>query len=655
MMRGSLIVQSRASSAFLVAILAAAAAACEPPPVEIRNVLLISIDTCRADRLSAYGFPRQTTPNIDAVAETGTLFHNAVAPVPITLPAHATMLTGMIPPRHGVRDNAYYVLDPGHTTLAELLRDHGYRTAAFVAAFVLDSRFGLDQGFEHYDDRLERVGGVHVIGETPAAEISDRAIEWLEGHPGEPFFLFLHYYDPHMPYDPPEPFASDPAGDPYAGEIAYADASLGRVLDKLRQLEAYDSTLIVITGDHGEMLGEHGEDTHAYFIYDGAIRVPLVIKLPGQRSPRRVGEPVGLVDITPTVAGLLGLPLTVEVQGIDLSPTLRGEGALPSGRHLYCESTEPTKYGANPLFGLVTERWKYIETTRPELYDRTSDPGESHDLAEEQPDVRGDLRERLASVLRAGPGGAAPDTALDPESRERLRSLGYASGAGRRVSALDPGLDDPKDLIEFHKRHLAVSDLIAAEEYAEARRLAEQLVEERTDFTGGHLQLALIARKQGRHEQAIERYARALELRPDRVDIHNDLGAALAGVGRSDEALVHYRRALEARPDYLEARHNLANALLRAGRAEQAIVHYREALRQQPDSVSTWLNLGLALRAQGDQEAAIDSYARAVELDPGDRRARLVLGRALARAGRHAEARVHLDAAGGPGPEDSRR
>jgi len=559
------------------------------------------------------------------------------------------MLTGLIPPYHGVRDNAHDRLDPGHTTLAELLRARGLATAAFVGAFVLDSRFGLDQGFEHYDDRLERVGGVHAIGETPAGEISDRAIDWLETHGDRPFFLFLHYYDPHMPYEPPEPFATEMRGDPYAGEIAYADASIGRVLDRLRQLGIYDSTLIVVTGDHGEMLGEHGEETHTYFVYEGAVRVPLVIRLPGQSVARRVTQPVGLVDITPTVAGLLDVRLPDEVQGRDLSPLLRGEPALESPHDMYCESVEPTQYGCNPLLALVTERWKYIETTRPELYDLTADPAETHNLIAERPEIGGDLRERLVALLRRAPSESTPGGTLDAEARERLRGLGYVSGTDATEWRLDPSRDDPKDLIGFHRRHLAVNDLITAGDLSEARRMARTMIEERAGFVGGHLQLALIARRLGENERAIEHYTRALVLRPDRVDIHNDVGALLAMAGRPDEAIEHYRQALARRPEYLEARHNLANALLRAGHIDQAVAQYRLALEQEPDSAGTWLNLGLAQWAAADRDAAIESYRRAVDLAPDDRRSRQILARALTESGRRGESPKSLERSQ-PGP-----
>ena len=247
-------------------------------PQKIRNVLLISIDTCRADHLSCYGYKSQITPNIDAVAAEGILFENVIAPIPQTLPSHSSMLTGTIPPYHRVRENVGYLADESNVTLAEILSDAGFATGAAISAFVLDSQFGINQGFDDYFDRFEKPLEDDQVLERPGGETTDVAIEWLEKNKDKRFFFFLHYYDPHTKYEPPEPFASQYASNPYAGEIAYTDHCIRQVLDKLKELGLYDSTLVIITSDHGEMLGEHGELTHMYFIYQGAIKVPLIIK-----------------------------------------------------------------------------------------------------------------------------------------------------------------------------------------------------------------------------------------------------------------------------------------------------------------------------------------------------------------------------------------
>ena len=277
----------------------------EPP---IRNVLLISIDTLRADHLSCYGYSAPTTPNIDALAGEGVLFENVIAPVPLTLPSHCSMLTGTNPTYHGVHDNLMYRLDDeSNVTLAELARQHGFTTGAIVSASVLDARFGLQQGFESYD----QVGGAGAaagnLQERSAGQTNTVALDWLNRHRAERFFLFLHYYDPHLPYTPPPPFASRYAADPYDGEIAYADECVGQIIARLKELDLYDSTLIVLVGDHGEMLGEHGEKSHDYFIYQSAIRVPMVIRAPGLHESRRIKSIAAVIDVVPTVCRLLAI------------------------------------------------------------------------------------------------------------------------------------------------------------------------------------------------------------------------------------------------------------------------------------------------------------------------------------------------------------
>ena len=343
---------------------------------EIRNIVLISIDTCRADHLSCYGYPRNTTPNIDAVAEEGFLFKNTISPVPQTLPAHTSMLCGTIPTYHGVHDNDGYRVGQSNISIAEILQQKGFVTGAVVSTYILDSLFEIDQGFDSYDDKFEEKPNSLKPPERRGLEASEHANKWLEKQKDEKFFLFLHYYDPHNTYEPPEPFAAEYKDNPYAGEIAYTDYCIGLVLKKLKELKLYDSTLIIITADHGEMRNEHGERTHGYYIYQSAVKVPLIIKLPDQREERRISQTVGLIDIMPTICSLLGFDAPAEIQGIDLSPCFNGEKLSEQQRYLYCESLYPTRYNANPLLGVVTERWKYIQTTRPELYDLVGTYGE---------------------------------------------------------------------------------------------------------------------------------------------------------------------------------------------------------------------------------------------------------------------------------------
>jgi len=342
--------------------------------VEIRNIVLISIDTCRADYLSCYGYGRKTTPNIDKLAAEGVLFENAFAPVPITLPSHSSMLTGTIPPYHGVHNNEGYKLAQSNITLAEILKDNGFKTTGIISAHVLKSTFGIDQGFDSYHDQFAGVLENNGIEEREGGETTEVAIKWLNENEDDRFFMFLHYFDPHTKYKPPEPFSSRYITNLYAGEVAYSDYCIGRVIEKLKELDLYNSTLIIVTSDHGEMLGDHGEQTHSYYIYQTAIKVPLVFKLPGQKKAKKIKPVVGLIDIVPTICSLLEIEIPHDIQGVDISGHFGGRNSPEKDRHLYCESFMPTIYNANSLFGVVTDRYKYIQTTRPELYDLVKDP-----------------------------------------------------------------------------------------------------------------------------------------------------------------------------------------------------------------------------------------------------------------------------------------
>ncbi|MHC4389458.1 MAG: sulfatase, partial [Planctomycetota bacterium] len=283
-----------------------------------RRVILISIDTCRADYLSCYGFGRETTPNIDAIAKEGIVFKNAIAPIPLTLPAHCSMFTGTYPLYHGVHDNLGNILAEFNTTIAEILRTRGYSTAAIVSSFVLDKKFGTNQGFDSYNDTFVQPIGPQDSLQRRGEEASRFACSYLEQNRDDPFFLFLHYFDAHDDYIPPEPFASEYADDPYAGEIAYTDHCIAQVIDKLKSLDLYDSSLIIIVGDHGEALGDHGEAYHGYYIYQSTVRVPFIIRPPKCRKPKAVDNIVSLVDVVPTILAYLGIEVPPHVQGQDL-------------------------------------------------------------------------------------------------------------------------------------------------------------------------------------------------------------------------------------------------------------------------------------------------------------------------------------------------
>ncbi len=353
----------------------------------IDNVVLISIDTCRADYLSCYGYPRETTPNIDQLAAEGIRFENVISPVPLTLPGHSSMLTGTIPVYHSVHDNIGFRLGQEQLTLAEILRQKGFRTGAVISAFVLDSQFGMDQGFDSYNDHFEKQHKAIDRSERLGDETSRVANEWIEQNKEDNFFLFVHYYDPHYQYVPPEPFASKFGDSPYAGEIAFTDHCIGQVLDKLKELGLYDSTLMIITSDHGETLGEYGEQTHSYYIYQSAIKVPLIFRLPNMSSGKTVKDLVGLVDIVPTVCNLLDIEVPGQVQGKDLSHAALGiPGEEPDSVYLQILGTGwPSRRKWLGLWrGVRTRRYTYARWKdrggMRVLYDQEEDPLEMRNL-----------------------------------------------------------------------------------------------------------------------------------------------------------------------------------------------------------------------------------------------------------------------------------
>jgi choline-sulfatase len=624
----------------------------------IRNVLLISIDTLRADHVSAYGFPRPTTPNIDAVAREGVLFRNVHTPVPMTLPAHVSMLTGTLPPAHGLRDNLANRLPEASLTLAEMLKPRGFTTGAVVSTFVLDRRFGTSQGFDTYDDRFQAVHKIGDINERKGDETTRHALDWLDEHKAQPFFLFVHFYDPHDPYEPPEPFASQWREHPYEGEIAFADHCVGQVLEKLRQLGLYDRTLVVITGDHGEMLGEHGELNHGFFIYEGALHVPLVMRVPGApAAARKVDAPVSLIDIAPTIVSLVGAPVPKEVQGVDLSPWIAGRGAGGGARPIYAETVTPTHYyGASSLLGVIVDGWKYIETTRPELYDLRSDPAEAVNLLEREP-VRADaLGRTLVSILAAAgraPGPAPESAALDEESRQRLAALGYLGRSGGVAShGFDRSKEDAKDLIAFFRKDQRLNKLVEDKKYPEARALCEEMLQQRPGFADCHLQMSKIAASEGNLDAALTAARKAVAVGPKNDRAHLQLAALLKDRGDLDGAITHLREAVTLEPNAPDTRMLLGRALAEKGRLDEAASLLGAAATAQPESAAAATQLGFVQARQGKLDEAVASYHRALALDPASAETHAYLGSALASRGQWDEAIEHFDAALKAKPEN---
>lgn len=614
------------------------------------NIILISLDTTRPDYISCYGRYPGLTPNIDALAKDGFLFKNVISPVPLTLPAHSSMLTGLVPPCHGVHDNINYHLSDENVTLAERLRMQGYKTAAIVGAFVLDSQFGISQGFDSYDDDL---GGEHQFmggyAERRGGEVTRLAKEWLDDNQQEPFFLFLHYFDPHHPYNPPEPYASGAYADnPYAGEVAYTDYCVGQVIQKLKSLKLYDSSLIIVIGDHGESLWEHGESKHGYFIYHSTTKVPLIMKPSGSTGRMVVEDTVGLVDIVPTVLSQVGLPAPPDVQGRDLTPLMFGETVSGEHRFYYSESLTPTRYGCNSLLGTETHRWKYIQTTQPELYDLANDPGEKDNLAADNPKIaeafRDQLQETLGRCMYAKPDDST--VALDPKSLDKLGGIGYAGASVEELFESDASRPDPKGFIDLFTKIEALDFYVETRDFDKARSVSKEVLAVRPDIAHIHAKLGQIAIQTGDFDEAFDRYKRALELDPTKIEWHINLGILLSKRNKFDEAVGQFREALRlAQPseedsvsldrvmvgrNYFDplisrAHYNLGNTLLKQGKPHKAIEKYREAARFDPKDPNVYYKLGVALRDLGQRDEASEALGEALRLDPNHTAARQAL------------------------------
>ena len=598
-------------------------------PQRPRRVILISIDTCRADYLSCYGYPLKTTPNIDTVAAEAARFEHAIAQNPLTLPSHCTMMTGKIPPQHGVHDNLNYTLNQSNLTLAEILKKAGFRTGAVISASVLEEQFGLDQGFDDYDDEFDqRLEGEYHI-ERRGAEATQHALSWIEKNQDENFFLFLHYYDPHYPYEPPEEFRKRFHNTPrtgdlskeeykrfYAAEIAYTDFCIGQLIEKLKSLKLYDSALLIITSDHGEGLGDHQEATHGYYIYHESIHVPLIVKLPGMKNAKTVKDTVGIVDITPTICSLLNLDVPEPFQGKDLSIYLLNDTSENQNRHIYSESLLPTKYKASPLLAVVGDRLKYIQTSQPELYHLKDDPHERHNIVDKLPQQARIMQDKLSSMLEKSlvADNAQSKFNLDDESLKKLQSLGYVGGGLEEDFSFDQDKPDPKDTFKHHRDLLAIMRLVRTKDYDAAEQAAKEFLAE-CEVAQVYDHLAQIATEKKNELQAIEYLKKAVEIEPSIVATRKNLGWLLLRREKFDEALHHLMKASEILPRSAEISYGIARAYYNLGQKEKAVEYTRKSLDNRPDYIEPRTGLANALFELGDTQQALKEYYKVLDYD----------------------------------------
>jgi arylsulfatase A-like enzyme/Flp pilus assembly protein TadD len=619
-----------------------------PPAEEPPNVILITIDTVRADHLGCYGYKLIETPNLDSLAASGVRFRNAFTPVPITLPAHSVILTGTYPMRTGMRDFSGNRLNGTQPTLATVLGQNGYSTAAVMGSAVLDSRFGLNRGFDFYYDHFDfsRLDERNIDAMMrPGNEVVDQALGWLEGNHKKHFLLWIHLYDAHHPYNPPSPYRERYRTHLYDGGIAFVDAQVGRLVQYLKAHGLYEKSLIVVAGDHGEGLGEHGEKTHGFFIYDTTLHVPMIFKLPDGAAGDKlvVEEAANLADLLPTILDLVGVAQPRDLQGRSLVAAMRGK---PTGVREadYAETYLPRiHFNWSELRGVRYRQYHFIDAPRPELYDVSSDPHELKNLYAAQRAISNEMRKRLGQLIRQYTPAAAVKTAeatgLDPALMERLKSLGYVavSGGGDEVLS-DRRLADPKDRIGVYE---LVSDALAESQrgrYAESiAKLIEAGKMEKNSLPIHYL-LALNYYRQKNFPSAVTEFQLTLKLSPDYALANYYLGLSYAQTQAWNQAVASFRRTLDLDSTNYSAAYNLGAVFLKQGKVDDAEAAFRQAIKINSNYAQAFEALGELLTYQGKLDEAISSLRTALEIEPGYVKAREALIKALEANGQAGEA-----------------
>lgn len=583
------------------------------------NLLLVTLDTTRADRLGCYGYAPGRTPRLDRLAGEGVRFARAYCPSPLTLPAHCSLLTGLEPAAHGVRNNGR-VLPEGMRTLAGILKGEGWATSAFVSSFSVDSRFGLDRGFDVYDDTFRPDLPFKTLNaERRAEETYLRFSSWLDRNGGRRFFSWVHFYDPHWPYDPPPPFKEDFGGRPYDGEVAYMDRQVGALLDRLRDKGLLERTLVVVAGDHGEGLGDKVELGHGIFLYEETLRVPLVFhNAAALPRPRVVDGQVRLIDVAPTVLELLGLKEKAEgMMGRSLVPRLRGGGR----EDLDClvETFYPRdNYGWSEMVGLVSERWKYVQAPRPELYDLEKDPEEKTNLFGTAAGRAADMKRKLEQALLRSAPGDRPETGPagpSPGDLEKLKSLGYVNFAPARPGA---SLPDPKDKTALLRLIQQAQAFELEGRLAEAETAYRGVLEEVPDSPAGYVNLAIAQALQKKFDGALETLNRGLARLPDSEILQVRLGHTFLVAGRGGQAFEAMAKVLKSNPRNVDALSVCAGLLDASGRKDEARGYYERALAVEPESRFLRMSYAANLGSTGRLREAAGVYEKLIEEFPGE-------------------------------------
>jgi arylsulfatase A-like enzyme/Flp pilus assembly protein TadD len=636
-----------------VCLTAGALAAAIPP-----NVILITVDTTRADRMGFLGSQRGLTPNLDALARRSVVFPHAYSQAPFTAPSHATILTGTYPQFHQVED-FQVPLSKDLPFAPAILHANGYHTAAFVGSIVLDPSqglgVGLDRGFDFYDAgfHLAAPGEDHYTStDRRAVVVVEHALAWLSKRPSGPFFIWVHLYDPHYPYEAPEPFKSRYKSEPYDGEIAYSDSALGKLFSYLRAHGLFENSVIAMMSDHGESLGDHGERFHGFFLYDATIQVPLLLKLPQDRlAGKRIETHVGLVDVLPTILQTVGVDVPQEIQGQSLvgkmepkEPPANGGGAAlassSSDRPLYAETEYGIRaYGWSAVRSLRTDKYLFVEAPRRELYDLAVDPKAEHDLSGTSKAVADTLQSQLDSFRRAtGKSGEAPSSSKDPEAQEKLAALGYmASNVSPRATGMGLGAD-PKDKIEIGNMMGEANFLLEDQRLEQAILVLQQVIAKDPDMWIPYAKLGLAETELKNYPEAIKARRKAVELNPESVDTHYELGKVLIAARDYEAAVPEFEQVVAKMPGSLKTHIFLEIAYARTNRLQKAIKECEIVLAVLPEQYGTNLILGRVLMRSGDAEGALPRLLKAASLRPQSADPHVTLIDAYAKLGRNDDA-----------------
>ncbi|MHB8055534.1 MAG: sulfatase-like hydrolase/transferase [Candidatus Aminicenantales bacterium] len=645
--------------------------------VDKPNVVILTLDTTRADHLGPYGYGGVQTPVLDELARRGTLFEECSSVVPLTLPSHSTIFTGVFPTYHGVRVNGNAALSDEQMTLAEVMTGRGYATGAFIGAFVLDGRWGLKQGFEHYDDQfdLKKYKQLDLgMVQRPGNIVMDAALSWLETRKDKPFLAWIHLYDPHTPYQPPEPYFSQyqkggPAG-LYDGEIAFMDEQIGRLTAWLDQNGLDRRTVVLLVGDHGEGLGSHGESSHGYFIYDYALHVPLIVVTPFKEGRGvRVSSQVSTADIFATILDLAKIPVPAQNQGRSLVPLIFGQGAEEE-EFAYGESMSPNlQFGWAPLQGLKTARYRFISAPRLELYDLERDANEADNIAERNPAVVRDFKTRLDRFLEETSRGAPKLQAanFDKETVARLAALGYVGAPVSSKKSRNQALADPKDKLPVFESVQRAGEMVMNEEYQSAVALLESVLKEDPETVQALIllstslselgrkteakaaldlvlkndpesiqaliSLANILLEEGRNEDVVALCQRTLALDDKNVQAYMLLGEVYLTEQKQAEALPFLEKAVEIQPKLTRNNVNLAVGLIGLKQYERAEAILENVIQDTPKYPFAQFNLGLLFEEQGRWEEARKAYAGELAVFPREFQARFNLGKILLKLG----------------------